>query len=197
MIEACKKCRREGEKLFLKGTRCLTPKCAVVKKPYAPGQHGQTGFSKMSEYGKQLREKQKARRIYGLGESQFAICAEKAEKMTGNTAINLMRLLETRLDNVIYRTGLAESRSHARQIVSHGGVMVNGKKVSIPSFHVSEGDVIEPKNKDAYKDVKAGNAPTWIQFDAKKLSALISHNPTREEIDASVNENLIVEFYSR
>lgn len=197
MINACKKCRREGEKLMIKGDRCLSPKCAMVKRAYAPGQHGQSSFSKLSEYGKQLREKQKTRRIYGLGETQFANCANKAGKTEGNTGDNLMRLLETRLDNVVYRLGFATSRSHSRQMVSHGLILVNGKKASIPSFHLKEQDVVEPKNKVSYHDLKVAGMPSWIEFDAKKVIGKIKHIPSREEIDTTVNESLIIEFYSR
>jgi len=197
MIEACKKCRREGEKLLLKGERCLSPKCAMVKRPYAPGQHGQARFTKQSEYGKQLREKQKARRIYGMGETQFANYAVEAGKAEGNTADILMKLLETRLDNVVYRLGFAASRSGARQMVSHGLMQVNGKKVSIPSYRLKAGDVIEPKNKAAFADFKNANVPTWIEIDAKKVAGTVKHIPSREEIDTTVNESLIIEFYSR
>jgi len=197
MINACKKCRREGEKLVLKGERCMSPKCAMVKRAYAPGQHGQSSFSKMSEYGKQLREKQKTRRIYGISETQFANYAESAAKVEGNTGDNLMKFLETRLDNVVYRLGFAVSRSQARQMVSHGLVIVNNKKVSIPSYHLKESDVIEPKDKSAYKEMKASGVPTWIECDAKKITGKIKHIPSREEIDTTVNESLIIEFYSR
>lgn len=197
MIKACKKCRRENEKLLLKGERCLGPKCAVTRRPYAPGQHGQAGFRKISEYGKQLREKQKARRIYGIGETQFANYATHAESIEGNTADNLMKLLETRLDNVVHRIGLASSRSMARQMVSHGLIRVNGKKVTIPSYKLKASDTVEPKEKEAYKDFKVSGVPTWIELDAKKVLATIKHIPSREEIDTTVNESLIVEFYSR
>ncbi len=197
MINACKKCRREGEKLMIKGDRCLSPKCAMVKRAYAPGQHGQGSFSKMSEYGKQLREKQKARRIYGIGENQFANYADKAGNTEGNTGNNLMKSLETRLDNVVYRLGFAVSRSHSRQMVSHGLILVNGKKASIPSYHLKEEDAVEPKNKALYEDLKSSGIPTWIEYDAKKTSGRIKHIPSREEIDTTVNESLIIEFYSR
>lgn len=197
MIEACKKCRREGEKLLLKGERCLSPKCAMVKRPYPPGQHGQARFTKQSEYGKQLREKQKARRIYGVGESQFSNSATESSKAEGNTADNLMKILETRVDNVVYRLGFAVSRSQSRQMVSHGLIMVNGKKVTIPSYRLKTGDTIEPKNKESFKDFKNSNAPTWIEVDIKKVTGKILHIPSREEIDTTVNESLIIEFYSK
>lgn len=195
MIEnKCKKCRREGEKLMLKGERCISPKCAMVKRAYAPGQHGQSFRGKLSEYGKQLREKQKARRIYGISESQFAKYVGLAEKMKGNNAENLMKLLEQRLDNIIFRLCVASSRSQARQMVSHRFFKVNNKIVNIPSFLVSVGDTIEIKNT---KDISKANIPSWIEFDAKKNTATIKHLPSREEIDSTFNESLIIEFYSR
>jgi len=197
MIKACKKCRREGEKLMIKGERCLSPKCAMVKRAFAPGQHGQSSFTKLSEYGKQLREKQKTRRIYGLGESQFASCASKAANIEGNTGDNLMKTLETRLDNVVYRLGFASSRSQSRQMVSHGLILVNGKKTSIPSYHLKEGDMIEPKEKASLKEMKSSGVPTWIECDTKKITGKIKRIPSREEIDTTVNESLIIEFYSR
>ena len=197
MLKACKKCRRESEKLMLKGERCASPKCAMIKRPYAPGQHGQSFHGKISEYGKQLREKQKARRIYGMGENQFSLYAEKADKLEGNTAENLMTLLETRLDNVLYRLGFASSRSAARQFASHGLFAVNGRRVTIPSFLVKAGDKIDPLKKEMFKDVKSANIPLWMTFDSKKLSATITHIPSREEINTTVNESLIIEFYSR
>lgn len=196
MIEACKKCRREGERLFLKGERCLSQKCAMVKRPYPPGPTGQSFRGKQSEYGKQLREKQKAKRLYIMGEKQFANSAEKAERMLGNSSENLMQLLETRLDNVVYRIGLTNSRNNARQLVNHGFIRVNGEKVSIPSYQLKVGDVVEPKTKENFKELSS-TAPSWIDFDAKKLTAKINHMPMREEIETTVNENLIIEFYSR
>ena len=197
MILACKKCRREGEKLMLKGERCLSPKCAMVKRPYAPGQHGQSFHGKVSEYGKQLREKQKARRIYGIGEQQFSNYAEKADKMEGNTAENLLTLLESRLDNTLYRLGFAPSRSAARQIVAHGRFSVNEKKVSIPSFLVKPGDKVNPIKKESFKEISGQNTATWMSFDQKTLTGTVNHIPSREEIDTTVNESLIIEFYSR
>ena len=197
MILACKKCRREGEKLMLKGERCLSPKCAMVKRPYAPGQHGQSFHGKVSEYGKQLREKQKARRIYGIGEQQFANYAEKADKLEGNTAENLLTLLESRLDNTLFRLGFAPSRSAARQIVAHGRFAVNDKKVSIPSFLVKPGDKINPVKKEAFKEMSGQNTATWVTLDQKSLIGTVNHIPSREEIDTTVNESLIIEFYSR
>ena len=184
---------------MIKGERCLSVKCAMVKRPYAPGSHGQGSFSarKTSEFGRQLREKQKTRSIYGLREKQFRNYLVKAEKIAGNTAENLMRLLESRLDNVVYRLGFSASRPHARQMVSHGLVRVNGQKINIPSYLISEGDVIEPKNKEKYTDFKHEMAPSWLELDTKKLSGRVKHKPAREEIDTPVNENQIIEFYSR
>lgn len=197
MLEACKKCRREGIKLILKGERCLSPKCAFTRRAYAPGDHGQSKFSKISEYGKQLREKQKARRIYGIAENQFSLYAKKVNKMVGNKSENLIRALELRLDNAVYRMGLSESRSHARQMVSHGLIKVNSKKVTIPSYQLSEGDVITPKAPDSFKDRSLNSSITWMQIDGKNISCKITHFPTREEIDTPVNESLIIEYYSR
>lgn len=198
MINACKKCRREGEKLVLKGERCLSPKCAVVKRPYAPGQHGQSFHGKQSEYGKQLREKQKARRIYGINEGQFVIYTELAEKMTGNKSDNLLKIIESRADNIVYRLGLATSRSHARQMVSHGTFDVNGKRITIPSYRLSIGDVLSVHRKDvASKMSVAASFPSWLEFDNKTFSAKINHMPAREEIEIPFNESLIIEFYSR
>lgn len=197
MIKACVKCRREGEKLLLKGERCLTPKCSVAKRPYGPGQHGQSFRGKVSEFGKQLREKQKAKRIYGMGESQFAGYAEKASQLEGNTTENLMRLLECRLDNLVYRLGFAVSRSQARQLVSHGLIKVNSKKVTIPSFQVKEGFTIEPKVKEKYNNLDKLKVVNWLELDGKKVVGKLTHVPSREEIDTPVNESLIVEYYTR
>lgn len=197
MLNACKKCRREGVKLILKGERCLSPKCAVTRRAYAPGDHGQNTFSKTSEYGKQLREKQKAKRIYGIVESQFSRYAKSVNKMVGNKSENLMRFLELRLDNVVYRIGLADSRSHARQMVSHGQMTVNGKKVNIPSFQLSEGDLIAPKKPDNYKDRSLNASISWLQSDSKKMTSTITHLPIRDEIDTPIDERLVIEYYSR
>lgn len=197
MSNMCAQCRREGEKLMSKGERCLSPKCALVKRAYGPGEHGQSFRGKLSEYGKQLREKQKAKRIYGLREAQFSGYITKADKIVGNKSLNMLRLLELRLDNVVYRLGLTSSRPHARQIVNHGGILVNGKKVNIPSYQLKINDVIEPKKKERFKELSASGTPSWIDFDAKNLKAVIKHLPSREEIDTPVNENLIIEFYSR
>jgi small subunit ribosomal protein S4 len=197
MLNDCKKCRREGVKLSLKGEKCLSVKCPVTKRPYAPGDHGQNFRSKLSEYGKQLREKQKARRIYGIGEVQFRSYVKLANKMLGNKTENLMRLLELRLDNVVYRQGYASSRSQARQMVSHGLFTVGNRKVTIPSYRLKVGEIVAPKQSDKFKDLSLNTSLTWIETDTKKLSGLVKHLPAREEIDTPVNESLIIEFYSR
>ncbi len=200
----CRQCRREGAKLFLKGDKCYSPKCTFNVRPTPPGQHGQARQRKMSEYGVQLREKQKCRRIYGVLESQFAGYFEKASNMRGVTGENLLSLLERRLDNVVYRLGLGASRPQARQIVRHGHVRINGKKVNIPSYLVSEGDVItirdRSKETDHFKGLKEGTGriiPKWLTLDAENLTATVSAVPRREDIDLTINEQLIVEYYSR
>lgn len=197
MLQACKKCRREGIKLIIKGERCLSPKCAMTKKGYGPGDHGQGFRSKVSEYGKQLREKQKARRIYGIRETQFANYVKHAQKSTGSKTENLMRLLETRLDNIVYRLGFAPSRAAARQLVSHGFFRVNDGRVTIPSYRVKPLDMITPKKHKLFAELSLGNNVSWLESNSKKLSATVKHLPSREEIDTPVNENLIIEFYSR
>lgn len=204
----CKLCRREGEKLFLKGSRCLTPKCAIERRPYAPGQHGQsTQFrrGRSSDYLLQLREKQKARRIYGVLERQFSNYFEKAESRSGLTGLNLLVLLETRLDNVLYRLGFGDSRAQARQLVQHGHVMLNGRKTNIPSALVSPGDEVsvrpESLRRNYFKTLRQElddrRVPRWLSLDAKNLSAKVLDRPTRDDIDVSLNEQLIVEYYSR
>lgn len=198
MNNLCENCRKVGDKLNLKGERCLGAKCAMVKRAYAPGSHGQTESRvKKSEYGRQLQEKQKARGIYGIRERQFRSYVNKANKMVGNKADNLMQLLELRLDNVVYRLNFAVSRAQARQMVSHGLINVNSKKVTIPSYLVSEGDSIEPKRQDKYTEISNAGLASWLDFNAKKVSGSIKHKPVRDEIDTPVNENLIIEFYSR
>ncbi|QUH25465.1 30S ribosomal protein S4 [Serpentinicella alkaliphila] len=199
----CRLCRREGLKLYLKGERCYTDKCAVTKRAYAPGQHG-NNKRKLSNYGMQLREKQKAKRFYGVLETQFRKYFEMADKQPGITGDNLLRLLETRLDNVVYRLGFATSRPEARQLVVHGHFTVNGGKVDIPSYLVSVGDVIavkdkskaSPKFKELVEAAKA-TTPQWVSADAEKLEGKIVSLPTREDIDLPIAENLIVELYSR
>lgn len=198
----CRLCRREGQKLFLKGDRCYTDKCAITRRSYAPGQHG-ASKKKLSDYGVQLREKQKARRIYGVLESQFRSYYEKAEKMRGVTGENLLKLLELRLDNVVYRMGYGASRSEARQLVTHGHFLVNGKKVDIASYKLSVNDVVSVKEKSRGSErfkVFAENPktlPAWISANPENFEATIIAEPTREDIDIPVNETLIVELYSK
>lgn len=199
---SCRLCRREGQKLFLKGDRCYSQKCSMIKRDFAPGQHG-TGRKKISNYGHQLREKQKAKRFYGLLESQFRSYFEKANKQPGITGENLLSLLETRLDNAVFRMGLGSSRKEARQLVRHGHFTVNGHKENIPSFQVKAGDVIQVKEKSAsspkfqvLKELDV-NVPTWMTVDKEKLEGKILSAPRREEIDTEVEEHLIVELYSK
>ena len=198
----CRLCRREGQKLFLKGDRCYSSKCAIDRRGYAPGQHGQ-GRSKISDYGLQLREKQKAKRFYGLQETQFRNLFDKAARKSGITGENLLILLETRLDNVVFRLGFASSRKEARQLVNHGHFQVNGKKVNIPSYTVKPGDVIKVKEKSTnspkFKEVKEMSitVPSWVAVDVEKLEGKILSVPTRAEIDTPVAEHLIVELYSK
>ena len=200
----CKLCRREGQKLFLKGERCYSGKCAIEKRNYAPGQHGQAR-KKMSDYGLQLREKQKAKRFYGMQETQFRNLFDKAAKKPGKTGENLLILLETRLDNVVFRLGLARTRKEARQIVDHKHVLVNGKQVNIPSYLVKAGDTIEikenKKGSQRYKEIleaTAGNmVPEWLEADAENLKGTVKELPAREAIDVPVDEMLIVELYSK
>ena len=200
----CRICRREGDKLFLKGDRCYTDKCAIARRSYAPGQHGQ-GRKKMSEYGTQLREKQKAKRYYGLLENQFYHYFELATKMAGKTGENLLKVLESRLDNVVYRAGFAMSRPEARQLVSHGHFTVNGKAVNIPSYMVKAGDVVaiveKSMSSDKIKGVLEANASrpalNWLSVDKNKAQATVVNLPERSEIDLQVEEQLIVELYSK
>jgi small subunit ribosomal protein S4 len=200
----CKLCRREGEKLYLKGERCYTGKCSVAKRAYGPGQHGQAR-KKVSEYGIQLREKQKLRRFYGVLERQFSGYFTLADKKKGITGENLLQLLESRLDNVIYRLGLGVSRKEARQLVRHGHFTVNGKKVNIPSFRVKPGDVIGVKEtslssvklKRNLEDAASRNLPEWLEYNPTTYTAKIKALPTREQIDIPIQEHLIVELYSR
>ncbi len=199
----CRLCRREGMKLFLKGDRCYTDQCAINKRNYAPGQHGQSR-KKVTEYGMQLREKQKVRRFYGISESQMVKYFIMADKMKGITGENLLKILELRLDNVVYRMGFASSRAEARQLVTHGHFLVNGAKVDIPSLILSVGDVIEVKERtrgsEKIKDLIAnhnGNTVKWISVDLDQLKGSIVAEPTREDIDIPVEEHLIVELYSK
>ena len=200
----CRLCRREGMKLYLKGDRCYTDKCAIARRNYAPGQHGQSR-KKISNYGLQLREKQKVRRIYGILEKQFRLYFEKAERMKGVTGENLLRLLEQRLDNVAFRMGFGDSRSEARQLVTHGHFTVNGKKVDIPSYQVDLNDLIavkpNSKSSDKFKELAEAaavkTAPQWLSVNAEMMEARVISLPVREDIDMPIEEHLIVELYSK
>ena len=200
----CRLCRREGIKLFLKGSRCETAKCAIEKRAYPPGQHGQ-GRKKFSEYGTQLREKQKVKRIYGVLEKQFRNYFFAADKKKGITGENLLQKLELRMDNVIYRMGLASSRSTARQLVGHGHFTVNGKKMDIPSYALEQGDTIalNPNKikktpvKNAIENIKGKTLPDWLSFDTDSKQGIIQALPTREHVAMPIEEQLIVELYSR
>ncbi|GAB6138744.1 30S ribosomal protein S4 [Halanaerobaculum tunisiense] len=201
----CKLCRREGEKLFLKGERCHTDKCAIERRPYAPGDQGQNRRGNLSEYGLQLREKQKVRRAYGVLENQFRRYFEEAETEPGITGEQFLQLLEKRLDNVVYRLGFATSRNEARQLVKHGHIEVNGDRVDIPSYRVEVDDEIEiaegSKNMKRMKEVREYNQDveviSWLQVNLEKLTGKVLAEPVREEIDLPIQEQLIVEFYSR
>lgn len=200
----CRLCRREGLKLYLKGEKCYTEKCPVTRRGYAPGEHGQ-GRRKMSEYGIQLREKQKARRVYGVLERQFRRYFRLAAKKKGVTGETLLQLLERRLDNTVYRMGLGASRKEARQLVRHGHFSVNGRKVDIPSYLVREGDVIAvressrelPRFRELAESAAGRGVPGWLELDLENLRARVARLPLREEIDVPVQEHLIVELYSR
>ncbi|MCR4443135.1 MAG: 30S ribosomal protein S4 [Peptococcaceae bacterium] len=200
----CRLCRREGLKLYLKGDRCYTDKCAIDRRAYAPGQHGQSR-KKISEYGIQLREKQKARRIYGIMEKQFGNYFEKAERQPGITGENLLRMLERRLDNVVFRLGFGSSRAEARQLVRHNHFTLNGRKANIPSMLVKVGDVIQVREKSRelpkFQEIKENaahkNPPAWLELDSEQLTGRVVALPTREQIDVPIEEHLIVELYSR
>ncbi len=199
----CRLCRREGCKLFLKGDRCYSGKCSYVKRPQAPGVQSKSR-KKVSEYGIQLREKQKVKRAYGMLEAQFEKYYGIAERMKGKTGENLLQLLESRLDNVVYRLGLGDSRAQARQIVLHGHIMVNGKKVDIASYIVSAGDEITVKKKladtDRFKEIRESEArpmPSWLTMDNANLTGRVVAAPAREDIDLTIEEHLIVEYYSK
>lgn len=202
---SCRLCRRENLKLFLKGDRCYTDKCAFERRSYAPGQHGQKRAGKFSDYKIQLREKQKVKRIYGLLERQFRLYYERAEKQKGVTGVNLLISLERRLDNVVYRSGFASSRNQARQLVMHGHILVNGKKVTIPSYLVRVGDVVSLREKskelalvkDSLETLIRRGVPKWLEVDGDKREAKVKAMPTREDITIPVQENLIVELYSK
>ena len=201
----CKLCRREGEKLFLKGSRCYSSKCAVERKGYAPGQHGQSRRRRLSDYGVQLREKQKVRRIYGLLEQQFRNYFKKAEQMPGVTGTNLLQLLESRLDNTVHRLGLAPSRAAARQLVRHKHFTVNGKVVNIPSYSMKPGDEIQVRDKskkleiihESMQKIKGDHPLPWLQLDKAKMSGTFMKLPERDEMGMEVNEQLVVELYSK
>ncbi len=201
----CKLCRREGEKLFLKGERCLSAKCAVDKKAYPPGQHGKNRRIKLSDYGLQLREKQKIKRYYGLLESQFRSIFEKANRKKGITSENMLRMLESRLDNVVLRLGFATSRATARQLVKHRHFVVNGRMVDIPSYQVKPGDVIQVRENsrkmdvfhNSMKRVKEGQLYPWLELDKASLKGTFLEMPSRADIPVNFNENLVVELYSK
>lgn len=201
----CKQCRREGEKLMLKGNRCSSPKCAMVKKNYPPGAQKDKRRQRQSGYSLQLREKQKAKKLYNILEKQFRITFEKAKKQNGDAGENLLKMLETRLDSVVYSLGFADSRSHARQLVNHGHFTVNGKKVSIPSFQVKAGDVVKIKKNsvkikafgDLSEKLKKQEAPGWLNMDIKDLSGKVLHQPDKKDLNMKINTQMIVEFYSR
>lgn len=198
----CRQCRREGQKLFLKGDRCTTKKCAMDRRPVPPGPHG-LGRKKASEYSIQLREKQKVRRAYGILEKQFRAYYEEAERQKGVTGENMLALLEKRLDNVVYRMGIGSSRAQSRQIVNHGHITVNGKTVDIPSYQVKLGDEIavkENKTDNAlFKELRGAKVvmPKWVEFDTETFKGKIIDNPKREDIDLNINEQLIIELYSK
>lgn len=201
---SCRICRRENLKMYLKGDRCHTDKCAIERRPYPPGQHGQ-GRTKFSEYGVQLREKQKVRRLYGLLESQFHSYYTRASSKKGTTGENLLRLLEQRLDNVVFRAGFADTRSEARQLVRHAHFTVNGRKVNIPSFQVRVGDAISVRERsrkivrivEALEAVERRGIPPWLEVDKKAFAAQVKSEPQREDITMPIVEQLIVELYSK
>jgi small subunit ribosomal protein S4 len=201
---ACRLCRRERMKLFLKGDRCYTDKCAVERRNYPPGQHGQ-GRVKASEYGRQLREKQKVRRIYGLQERQFRTYFKTADHRKGITGVNLLQILESRLDNMVYRMGFANSRAQARQLVLHGHISVNGRRVDIPSYLTKGGDTIGVREKSrkipeilsAQQNLESRGTPRWLSVDSKSFQGVINELPTREDITMPIEEHLIVELYSK
>lgn len=200
----CRICRREGEKLFLKGDRCYTEKCAIERRKYPPGQHGQ-GYRKLSDYGVQLREKQKVRKIYGLLEREFRRYFYEAERKKGITGEILLQFLETRLDNMVYRMGFTPNRREARQLVNHGHFLVNGKKVDIPSYEIKSGYFIEVKESsrnvpeviDSISKAEHRGIPPWVEVDSANMRGKVLHIPTREEIQLPVQEQLIVELYSK
>ncbi len=201
----CRQCRREGEKLFLKGEKCFTDKCAIERRAYAPGQHGQKSGQRLSGYGQQLREKQKIRRIYGVLERQFRKVFAEAERRKGQTGENLLQLLESRLDATVYRMGFGASRAESRQIVRHNGVLVNGKRVNIPSYTLQPGDVVQLtdvakthlRSKAALEAAESRGLPAWIEVNVKEGKGTFKSRPARDELSPSINEGLVVELYSR
>jgi len=201
----CRQCRREGEKLFLKAEKCFTDKCAIEKRNFPPGQHGQRRNQRLSDYGVQLREKQKVRRIYGVLEAQFRSYYAEADRQKGITGENLLQLLECRLDNVTYRMGLGGSRTEARQIVRHNSILVNGKRVNIPSYQVKAGDVIsvaesaksQLRIKGALEAAEQRGFPEWLEVDVKALKGTFKAKPQRDELPPTINESLVVELYSK
>lgn len=201
----CRQCRREGEKLFLKGEKCFTDKCAIEKRNFPPGQHGQRRNQRLSDYGVQLREKQKVRRIYGVLEAQFRSYYAEADRQKGITGENLLQLLECRLDNVAYRMGFGASRTEARQIVRHNSILVNGKRVNIPSYQVRPGDEIQVAEssksqlriKGALEAAEQRGFPEWISVDVKAFKGTFKAKPQRDELPSTINESLVVELYSK
>jgi small subunit ribosomal protein S4 len=201
----CRQCRREGEKLFLKGEKCFTDKCAIERRAYAPGQHGQKSGQRLSDFGKQLREKQKVRRIYGVLEGQFRRVYAEASRRKGVTGESLLQILESRLDTVAYRMGFGSSRTEARQVVRHNGILVNGKRVNIPSYQVKPGDVVEVAEKSkaqlrikaAAEAAESRGTPEWMEVDTKGLKGTFKALPQRSELPATINEALVVELYSK
>jgi small subunit ribosomal protein S4 len=201
----CRQCRREGEKLFLKGEKCFTDKCAVDRRSYAPGQHGQKSGQRLSGYGQQLREKQKIRRIYGVLERQFRRVYAEAERRRGRTGENLLQLLESRLDTAAFRMGFGASRSEARQLVRHNGVLVNGRRVNIPSYSLRPGDVValtqgaraQIRVKAALEAATSRGFPEWLDVNVEEGKAVFKALPQREELPSTINESLVVELYSR
>lgn len=200
----CRLCRREGEKLFLKGDKCFSSKCPIESRPFAPGQHGQRR-ARLSDYARQLREKQKLRRIYGILEQQFRLYYEEADRRKGSTGEQLLKLLESRLDSVVYRMGFGVSRAEARQLVRHNGIAVNGKKVNIPSYQVRPGDVVTVSSdakdqlriKASVETAQQRGFPEWIDVDASKLSGVFKSMPERSELPSDIHEQLVVELYSK
>jgi len=201
----CRQCRREGEKLFLKGEKCFTDRCAIERRNYAPGQHGQKSGMRLSDFGKQLREKQKLRRIYGVLERQFRKTYFEADRRKGITGENLLFILESRLDSLAYRMGFGISRSEARQVVRHNAILVNGKRVNIPSFQCRPGDVIEVASrakdqlriKAAAEAAESRSIPEWLEVDVKALKGTFKSLPARSDLPSTINESLVIELYSK